>query len=169
MTKKVKKARGSNPVKKNNWKLFSCMAGAVLLIIVLTAVLFYPSGKDNSSGTEKKTYGQIELYMDENYSDPDNLKEVHVASIFYQNGTFRLEILESDISKYYNPEMSSLIKKEIQKSFDEIRVKDNLTITYENMENGALVMYAREIPKTDELYIYAIEEAISGMFTTKLK
>lgn len=166
--KKEKITRKRDYGKKINWKLILWGAGVVLLII-LSVIFFSSLPEPGNNGGEKKTYEVIELYFDESSTDPDNLNEVHVANVFYKNETFRLEILESEILRYYAPEMASLIKGEIQKSFDEVRMKTNLTITYENMENGALVMYAEEITKADERYIYAIEDYLSGMFRAELK
>lgn len=164
MKKRGRRIVGTNSKRKCNKKLYFWMAGLVLIVFLMAGFL---NDTVDKIPKKEKNLGLFELYVDEDPKDYENLNEVHVANVFFENETFRLEILDFKLSEPYTPEMIARLEEYIQNTFDELKNKENLTITYENMEEGgALVMYGEEINKSDERYVYAIDSYLSGRFRT---
>jgi len=129
--------------KKNNEMKIIFIIAVVVLIAAFGALIWMTPEPPVSNQTQHNT---IQLFADENYFDPYNLKRIHFADIYVNaSGELNLIVLNS---------VAANITR-LQNNLDEIRQMDALNLTVEP-ELGLL--QGVQVAKNDSLYIYAVSE-----------
>lgn len=129
----------------------------IIVAVVIGTVLFLIKMSEPTENNKTGHPNTIQLFVDENYSDSNNLKKIHFADIFVNsNGELSLLMLDNPMS------VNTTL---LQTAIDKIRKEETLPLTVEP-ELG--LIQSLQVPKNDSKYIYAVEEYISinyGFYT----
>ncbi|MCX6742228.1 MAG: hypothetical protein NTX24_03590 [Candidatus Pacearchaeota archaeon] len=142
----MKRQKNKNKKKSKGEKRFWIIFMIIIVLLVLGTILLCLFSDSDKIITYEKP-NTIKVYADENSSDADNLKEVHLANVYVVDG----ELYEEIINESKEVELALLAK-----TLQEIKEgKINLTLTVEPQLG---LIQAVEISKNDPNYIYAVAE-----------